>query len=183
MTDFSPFLSPSPTYVQALEERYVVVFVDDLRPTPEACNSISFGCELYDKEVLSTESSDLEDLMGKSELLRVSQFKMLMLKSILSHIQAGDWFVTINLKDGYCHIQIIKGHRKFLRFAFEDKAYQYHVLPFGLALAPRTFTKCMDACVQSCKRVLLLCQQTIFLGMNFNSCMMRGRLFPHVFSH
>ncbi len=25
------------------------------------------------------------------------------------------------------------------------KAYQYKVLPFGLALAPRTFTKCMDA--------------------------------------
>ncbi len=25
------------------------------------------------------------------------------------------------------------------------KVYQYKVLPFGLALAPRTFTKCMDA--------------------------------------
>ncbi len=33
----------------------------------------------------------------------------------------------------------------FLRFAFGGKAYQYKVLPFGLALAPRTFTKCMDA--------------------------------------
>jgi len=34
---------------------------------------------------------------------------------------------------------------KFLRFAFGGKAYQYKVLPFGLALALRTFTKCMDA--------------------------------------
>ncbi len=33
----------------------------------------------------------------------------------------------------------------FLRFAFGGKAYQYKVLPFGLALASRTFTKCMDA--------------------------------------
>ncbi len=36
-------------------------------------------------------------------------------------------------------------HRKFLRFAFGGEAYQYRVLPFGLALSPRTYTKCMDA--------------------------------------
>ncbi len=57
----------------------------------------------------------------------------------------GDWFVTIDLKDAYFHIQVVQRHRRFLRFAFGGKAYQYKVLPFGLALAPRTFTKCMDA--------------------------------------
>ncbi len=43
------------------------------------------------------------------------------------------------------HIQVVQRHRRFLRFAFGGKAYQYKVLPFGLALAPRTFTKIMDA--------------------------------------
>ncbi len=42
-------------------------------------------------------------------------------------------------------IQVVQRHRRFLRFAFGGKAYQYKVLRFGLALAPRTFTKCMDA--------------------------------------
>ncbi len=56
-----------------------------------------------------------------------------------------DWFVTIDLKDAYFHIQVVHRHRRFLRFAFGGKAYQNKVLPFGLALAPRTFTKCMDA--------------------------------------
>ncbi len=56
-------------------------------------------------------------------------------------IQGGDWFVTIDLKDAYFHIQVV---RQFLRFAFGGKAYQYKVLPFGLTLVPRTFTKCMD---------------------------------------
>ncbi len=50
---------------------------------------------------------------------------MLTMKTIMSQIQGGDWFVTIDLKDAYFHIQ-------------------YKVLPFGLGLAPRTFTKCMD---------------------------------------
>ncbi len=36
-------------------------------------------------------------------------------------------------------------HRRFLRFAFEGVAYQYKALPFGLSLATRTFTRCMDA--------------------------------------
>ncbi len=36
-------------------------------------------------------------------------------------------------------------HRLFLRVAFEGVAYQYQVLPFGLSLATRTFTRCMDA--------------------------------------
>ncbi|KAI2651801.1 Transposon Ty3-G Gag-Pol polyprotein [Labeo rohita] len=41
--------------------------------------------------------------------------------------------------------QVVSQIRKFLRFAFRGEAYQYRVLPFGLALSPRTFTKCVDA--------------------------------------
>ncbi len=70
---------------------------------------------------------------------------MIMLKQILAQIRPGDWFASVDLKDAYFHIQIAPHHRRFLRFAFEGTAYQYSVLPFGLALAPRTFSKCMDA--------------------------------------
>ncbi len=35
--------------------------------------------------------------------------------------------------------------RPFLRFAFEGRAYQYKVLPFGLSLSPRVFTKVVEA--------------------------------------
>ncbi len=85
------------------------------------------------------------DLRRLNLSLYKGKFKMLMLKTIMSQIQGGDWFVTIDLKDAYFHIQVVQRHRKFLRFAFGGKAYQYKVLTFGLALAPRTFTKCMDA--------------------------------------
>ncbi len=71
---------------------------------------------------------------------------MLTIKTIMSQVQEGDWFVTIDLKDAYFHIQVVQNHRRFLRFAFGGKAYQYKVLPFDLALAPRTFTKCIECC-------------------------------------
>ncbi len=72
-------------------------------------------------------------------------FRMITLKQILAQIRPGDWFASVDLKDAYFPIQIAPHHRRFLRFAFEGTAYQYSVLPFGLALAPRTFSKCVDA--------------------------------------
>ncbi len=44
-------------------------------------------------------------------------------------------------------------HRQFLRFAFDGVAYQYTVLRFGLSLAPRTFTKCMDAALSPLRQM------------------------------
>ena len=85
------------------------------------------------------------DLRHLNRSLRRFRFKMLTIPAIVSQIQFEDWFVTIDLKDAYFHISILPCHRKFLRFAFGGEAYQYRVLPFGLALSPRTFTKCMDA--------------------------------------
>ncbi len=73
------------------------------------------------------------------------KFKMLTLKQVASQIRSEDWFVAIDLEDAYFHVSILPTHRKFLRFAFRGKAYQYRVLPFGLALSPCTFTKCVDA--------------------------------------
>ncbi len=70
---------------------------------------------------------------------------MLTIRQVVTQIRSEDWFVLIYLEDAYFHISILPTHRKFLWFAFGGKAYQYRVLPFGLALSPRTFTKCVDA--------------------------------------
>ncbi len=62
---------------------------------------------------------------------------------ILSQICPGDWFMSLDLKEAYFHIQVAPYHRRFLIFAFEGVAYQYKILPYGLSLAPRTFTRCI----------------------------------------
>ncbi len=65
---------------------------------------------------------------------------MITLKRILSQICPGDWFMSLDLKDAYFQIQVAPHHRRLMRFAFKGVAYQHKVLPFGLSLAPRTFT-------------------------------------------
>ncbi|KAK3516127.1 hypothetical protein QTP70_005368 [Hemibagrus guttatus] len=85
--------------------------------------------------------SPVLDLQVLNSALRKFRFKMLMMKLIASQIRSKDWFVTMDLKYAYFHI----GVRKFLRFAFGGEVYQFRVLPFGLALSLRTFTKCIDA--------------------------------------
>ncbi len=81
-------------------------------------------------------------------------FRMITLKLILSQMCLGDWFMSLDLKDAYFHIQAAPHHRRFLRFAFERVAYQLKVLPFGLSLAPRTFTRCMNAALSPLRPLL-----------------------------
>ncbi len=85
------------------------------------------------------------DLRVLNDSVMQLKFKMLTLRQIVPQIRSEDWFVTIDLKDAYFLVSIFPCHRKFLRFAFGGKEYQYRVLPFGLALSPHTFTKCVDA--------------------------------------
>ncbi len=93
------------------------------------------------------------DLRCLNHALMRRPFRMITLKQILSQIRTGDWFCSLDLKDAYFHIQIAPHHRRFLRFAFEGVAYQYAVLPFGLSLAPRTFTNCMDAALSTLRQM------------------------------
>ncbi len=81
------------------------------------------------------------DLCVLNRALHRLPFKMLTPKRIFGCVRPQDWFAVIDLKDAYFHVSILPRHRPFLLFVFEGRAYQYKVLPFGLSLSPRVFTK------------------------------------------
>lgn len=85
------------------------------------------------------------DLRRLNLYLKELRFRMLRTVDVLQAIAQGDWFTSVDLKDAYFHVPVAPRHRQFLRFAFEGQAYQFRVLPFGLSLAPRTFTRCVAA--------------------------------------
>ncbi|XP_033987890.1 uncharacterized protein LOC117483621 [Trematomus bernacchii] len=85
------------------------------------------------------------DLRGINRFLRVLPFHMLTTADTLRVVTQGEWFTTVDLRDAYFHVPIASHHRKFLRFAFQDQHYQFRVLPFGLSLSPRVFTRVVVA--------------------------------------
>ena len=60
---------------------------------------------------------------------------------LLSLLQIDDWMCTIDLKDAYFGVAIAPVHRKYLRFVWNKKLFQFKAMPFGLSSAPKVYTK------------------------------------------
>jgi hypothetical protein len=56
-------------------------------------------------------------------------------------ILPGMLTTKLDLSDAYFHIPISLASRKFLRFVWNNKVYQFLAVPFGLAVAPQVFTR------------------------------------------
>ena len=83
------------------------------------------------------------DLSALNTFLRVDRFKMETAASVRLAIRQGDWAVSIDLSDAYFHILVRPPSRKYLRFMALGQVWQFRALPFGLAIAPRVFSKLM----------------------------------------
>ena len=68
-------------------------------------------------------------------------FKMETLKSAINLMTRNCYMASIDFKDAYYSIPVYKPHRKFLRFQFQGKLYEFTCLPNGLSSGPRLFTK------------------------------------------
>ena len=94
------------------------------------------------------------DLSPLNKFLKEVKFQMDSPDSIRRAIQRGDWATSLDLKDAYYHVSIAPIDRKWLRFTWKDKIYQYRVLPFGLSLSPWAFTKMVKEVVSHCTSIL-----------------------------
>ena len=81
------------------------------------------------------------DLSSLNKFLDNKPFRMETAASLRDAIHPGDWATSLDLKDAYFHILVHPRDRKWLRFVWRGKVYQFKALPFGLAPAPWIFTK------------------------------------------
>lgn len=81
------------------------------------------------------------DLKLLNRFLRVRSFRMESIRSVVAALQGKEFLASIDIKDAYLHVPIFPGHYRYLRFALNYRHYQFVALPFGLATAPRVFTK------------------------------------------
>ncbi len=123
----------------------VLLAKDAIEPVPPADMRSGFYSPYFIVPKKSGGLRPILDLRVLNRALHKLPFRMLTQKRIFGCVRPLDWFAAIDLKDAYFHVSILPRHRPFLRFAFEGRAYQYKVLPFGLSLSPRVFTKVAEA--------------------------------------
>ncbi len=123
----------------------VLLAKDAIEPVPPADMRTGFYSPYFIVPKKGGGLRPILDLRVLKRALHKLPFKMLTQKRIFGCIRPRYWFAAIGLKDAYFHVSILPRHRPFLRFAFEGRAYQYKVLPFGLSLSPRVFTKVAEA--------------------------------------
>ena len=78
-------------------------------------------------------------------------FKMEDVRCVKDLLNQNEFMCKLDLRDAYLTVPVQTSHQTFLRFQWQGKVYQYTALPFGLASAPRVFTKLMKP-VLACLR-------------------------------
>lgn len=85
----------------------------------------------------------IRNLKHLNQFVEKDHFKMDTLQSTLALVTPNCTFMSFDFSDAYYSCSVFPPHRKYLRFMFEGKLYEFTCLPNGLSSAPRFFTKIM----------------------------------------
>ena len=108
------------------------------------------------------------DCRPLNRFLHTSHFKMEGLNTVRELLQKGDWMTSIDLKSAYLQVGIRKCYQPLLTFQWKKLFVYFTTLPFGLNIAPRTFTKLMRRAVQIVRqmgvRIIYYLDDTLLLA-------------------
>ena len=78
----------------------------------------------------------IANMKGLNACIRYEHFKMESLDSVRYLIQQGDWLVKLDLKDAYFVVGVHPSHKKYMRFFWRGRIFEFCCMAFGLAPAP-----------------------------------------------
>lgn len=74
------------------------------------------------------------------------------LESVRFLVRKGDWLEKVDLKDAYFTVAVKESHHKYLRFRWKGCVFEFNCMAFGLAPAPRIFTKILKTVMAFLRR-------------------------------
>ena len=97
------------------------------------------------------------DARPVNEALVHEHFKMEGLLTARQLIRRDDWMTTLDITEAYPHLLIHPEQRQYFRLVWEGIHYQYRALCFGVAPAPRIFTKILRPVIQKLRAAGVRC--------------------------
>lgn len=79
-------------------------------------------------------------------------FKMESLKSAVNAMTPNCYFASVDLKDAYYSLRLHSKERRFFRFYWQGKKFQFTSLIMGLSTSPRVFTKVLKPVFATLRR-------------------------------
>ncbi len=105
-----------------------------------------------------------------NQFVQYEKLKMEGMPMLCTLLEKNDWMTKIDLKDAYFCLPIAHEHKKLFRFRWDNALFQFRVCPFGLASAPRIFTKILKPAMGFCRRLgirlLIYLDDLIILNQN-----------------
>ena len=110
-----------------------------IEPTGRTTGDIISGIFLRDKK--DGGHRLILNLKSLNEFTTKHHFKMDTLNTISKLVEKDCYMASIDLKDAYYSVPIAYYDRRYLKFTWRGRSYQFTCLPNGLSSGPRKFTK------------------------------------------
>lgn len=145
-TPYQPSLPNQPFFNQEnqlLVDKEIQSLLDKNAITPSVLTKDTFISNIFLVPKKDGGQRPVFNLKHLNVFLKYEHFKMEGIHLLKDLLQKNDWMVKIDLTDAYLTLKISEKHRKYLRFFWKGKVMEFRSLPFGIAVAPRIFTKLM----------------------------------------
>lgn len=120
------------------------------------------------------------NLKPLNKFISTTHFKMEDYRTACKLIPENGYIGNIDLKEAYLLVPVAKEYQKYLRFEFPYKNthtfsyFQFTVMPYGLSIAPRVFSKIMKEAIahlrcRGFKSVIYL-DDILCIGEDYKSC-------------
>lgn len=90
-------------------------------------------------------------------------------------LDTDDYMCRLDLQDAYFMVPIDIEDKKYLRFEYDNKIYQFNALPFGLTSAPFVFTKIGKQLVNWLRKkgvkVVIYLDDFLIFGETYDNCL------------
>ena len=100
-----------------------------------------FISPIFTKQKKDGEYRMILNLKELNKSVEYHHFKMDTFEIALNLVKPNCYMASIDLRHAYYSVPVLKQHRKYLRFIWKGRLFEFTCFPNGLALAPRKFTK------------------------------------------